>query len=207
MTDRSESTAGVNTTQVFAMHWSEIGQRQALVEAGLDRLRQHIRAGHSLGIISASKPGRSPAEDNEAHRSLIRRLRELRYGPIQSTGRSQWGPEKSVVVPNVLLADLKKIGDEFGQDAVIFVPAGKKSAARYYLQASETPGLVQVLGPEHFNMPNPKGITILKGIGYNPRDPRNPTRSITFGHETDGVIESLTVPPLPPLHPSEKPYR
>jgi hypothetical protein len=197
------------------MRWSEIEQ-QELLEAGLERLRQHLRAGRSLGIISAWKRERPEAIDaaherrlnDEAHQRLIRRLRELRYGPIQSTGRSEWGPERSVVVPNVALADLKQLGNEFEQDAVIFVPPGKKTATRHHLQASETPGRIDVLGPEHFNTPNPKGgITVLKGIGYDPRDPRNPTRYITFGAKRNGMIESLTLPPLPPLHPHEKPYR
>lgn len=190
------------------MRLHEILDQERLVEAGLARLRQHLLAGRSLGIISASKPERSSAENEEAHRRLVRRLRELRYGPIQATGRADWGPERSVVVPDVLLADIKQLGDEFDQEDIIFVPAGKKAAARYNLRASPNPGRIDILGPTHFNTPNQRGITILKGIGYNPRDARNPTRSITFGTKgAKGMIESLIVPPLPPLHPCKMPYR
>jgi hypothetical protein len=192
------------------MRWDEITDRQRLLEAGLSRIQNHLDTGGALGIISAATLDRNQQANEAAHRDMIKRLREHGYGPIQSTGRSQWGPERSLIVPHARLEDLKQIGDEFDQDAVVYVPAGgKKKANLYYLNAAGAKaGSVEEIGPVHFNAPNPyHGITVLKGLGYNPRDTREPTRSFTFGNKNpEGVIETLTIPRGGQLHPLEKAY-
>lgn len=192
------------------MLWSEIAQDETekLLESGLARIHKHLAGGGSLGIISGTLLSRDQKGNEDAHRELIKRLREHGYGPIESTGRSKWGIERSLVVPNAREDDLKKIGNEFGQDAVIHVPAGgKKNAVMHHLKASPQAGTSEDIGPEHFNTPNVKGITILKGLGYNPRDANNPTRSFTFGNKNkDNVIEALIVPRGGQLHPFAKPY-
>lgn len=181
-------------------------EQQALLESGLARIHAHMEAGRSLGIISAWTGDKTKKENDEAHKRLGKRIGELGYGRIQATGRSQWGPERSYVVPNITHEHLKKLGDEFEQQAVIHAQGNK--AHLHHLKASETPGKKEAIGSQHFNKPNDYGITILKGVGFNPKDTREPTRSFTFKEEaeTDYVLVSLEVPPSGQLNPFPKPY-
>lgn len=179
--------------------------RQQLLESGLARIHNHLSSGRSLGIISAAT-GKDPKEDEDSHRKMIKRLREHGYGPIQATGRSQWGVERSLVVPNARLEDLKKIGNEFKQQTIIHIPeGGKKNAALHWLDAGgDKVGTKEEIGSTHFNKPSANGVTILKGIGYNIKDTKDPTRSFAITNE--GIIESLIIPRGGQLHPLEKPY-
>lgn len=185
-------------------------EQQALLEAGLARIHDHLSSGRSVGIISASLGDKTKKENDEAHKRLGKRLGELGYGKIQATGRSQWGPERSYVVPNITHDHIKKLGDEFEQQAVIH--AQGKKAHLHYLKAAgkEKEGTQEAIGSKHFNTPNDYGVTILKGIGFNPKDTREPTRSFTFKEEADAgeyVLLSLEVPPSGQLNPFPKPYK
>lgn len=172
---------------------------QELLEAGLARLKAHLDAGRPLGIISGWTGGER-SQDNAAHKNLVRRARELGYGPIQATGRSQWGPERSLVIPGISKEHLHQLGNEFKQQAVIHV-RGRKSARLHYLKAAgDKAGRFEDIGKTHFNKPNNMGVTILKGVGYAPKDDRKPTRAFTFESVEDNVdtyvLEALEIPPM-----------
>lgn len=171
--------------------------QQRLLEASLARLQQHLNAGKSLGIVSATTGDRDKAGNEDAHKQMIKRFREHGYGPIQATGRSQWGVERSIIVPGASKEHLEKIGNEFHQQAVIHVPAGgKKEANLHWLKAGgENAGKVEPIGKAHMNKPNSNGVTVLKGLGYNTKDGKTPTRSFSFESiDPECVIESLVIP-------------
>jgi hypothetical protein len=177
---------------------------QKLLESGLARIQTHLAAGRSLGIISAAT-GKDTTEDKANHKNMVKRLREFGYGPIQATGRSSWGPERSLIVPNITTDHLDQVGNEFNQQAVIHVQGNKKAHLRYLKAAGEKSGTQEEIGDTHYNKPNENGVTILKGIGFNPKDTRKPNRAFTFTGE-ECIIESLTIPRGGQLHPLETPY-
>jgi len=173
-----------------------------LLEAGLSRIRHHLTApGSSIGIIASAT-----GDDNskERHANLIRRTRELGYGPILASGRSKWGPEASIVVPNISKQHLQQLGNEFGQQAVIHAK-GNNATMHYLKAAGDKTGSDEPIGQAHFNTPNALGVTVLKGLGFRPKDTRAATRSFTF-KESECVLESLEIPPLGQLNPEWKPY-
>ena len=197
---------------------------EALLESGLARIRALMEK-QQIGIISAAK-GDDASADEEAHMEMAKGLRKLSYGPIQATGRSQWGPEKSYVVPGITRVHLHQIGNQFGQHAVTHLERGGQVAHQDYLDGHERAGQSDVIGTSHFNKPDSLGVMILNGIGFNPKDDREPTRSFTFDktdqprrpwgrraattvNEEDDpafVLESLEIPPFGQLHLCWMPY-
>ena len=174
--------------------------KQVLLEHGLARLQHHLSNGHPVGIIAAAT-GEDASHTRFRH--LIRSARELGYGPIVATGKTkEWGSERSLVVPNISLGHLKKLGNDYGQQAVIHHSKGM--AKLHWLKASgEKNGSSEDLGHAHFNKKNDLGITVLKGAGWRPKDDRTPGRSFTFGE--DNLI-SLEIPPTGLLNRLWKPY-
>jgi hypothetical protein len=83
---------------------------------------QDILSGADFGILSAANPMGSvlPEADNLArHTSLLGRVRELGFEPLEQRGVYGAAPETSLLVPG-LTADLtKQLGREFEQAAVI----------------------------------------------------------------------------------------
>lgn len=176
---------------------------EPLLEMGLNRMRDHFTKGN-VGIMSAWQ-GKDRKEDDANHQKLIGMAREHGYGPIQSTGRSQWGPERSVIIPGASEEHLKKFGDHFNQQAVIHVTDQGSKANLHWLKSSDKPGVTDHIGGVKYNKPNDMGVTILKGHGFNTKqktsvgaaatDGERPTRSFTFGEDTTYVLESLEIPP------------
>jgi hypothetical protein len=172
-----------------------------LLEMGLSRMRTHFQNG-PVGIVSAFQ-GKDRNEDEDNHKKLIGMAREHGYGPIQTTGRSQWGPEKSVVIPGVSKEHLEKFGNHFNQQAAIHVTDGGTKANLHWLKSSDKPGVTEHLGGVHYNKPNDLGVTILKGHGFNTKDKTSigaektdgerPTRSFTFGEGY--ILEKIEIPP------------
>ena len=183
--------------------------QQELVEAGLSRIYQHLQK-DSIGILSAVTPNKNNAENDKAHHEMIKHLRGMNYGPIEAQGRSQWGPERSLIVPGITPGHLSQVGNAFKQQAVIHVPPGGEEANLHWLDTSDKPGTVEKIGHAHFNKPNINGITALKGLGFRPKDDRAPSRSFTFSKENreinQVIIESLSYPPTGQLNPLPRVY-
>jgi Protein of unknown function (DUF3293) len=150
---------------------------EALLESGLARIRALMEK-QQIGIVSAAK-GEDASADEKAHMEMAKGLRKLSYDPIQATGRSQWGPEKSYVVPGITRVHLHQIGNQFGQHAVTHVERGGRVAHQDYLDGHERAGQSDVI-------PNSLGVMILKGIGFNPKDDREPAPFfiVVIGHPT-----------------------
>ena len=167
---------------------------QSLVESGLSRIAHHLDNG-GVGILAAATP-QDASQDR--YKKLIRRTRELGYGPIVTTGKTKdWGVEKSIVVPGITPGHLKQIGNEFNQKAVIHAPNKNKATMHYLDAAGDQAGTSEDIGKAHFNTPNHFGITVLKGAGFSPKDTRTPTRSFTFKEE----IVAVLYPPTGQLNP------
>lgn len=123
--------------------------REFVTEAArrsLSRLHGHIQAGHMVGFISASRGDLSPAENNKRTKELKRSLKRHGYTPVpvkgeyveDHTGGKKKVKEKSFMIHSgqtyasslstnpsaghaVFLKNLKKHGEQFGQDTVLSV--------------------------------------------------------------------------------------
>ena len=121
--------------------------REFVTEAAsrsLSRLHSHIERGHMVGFISASRGNLSPAENNKRTKALKASLKQHGYTPVpvkgeyieDHNGEKKKVKEKSFMVhsgqpvqwssnPNaghaIFLKNLKKHGEQFGQDTVLSV--------------------------------------------------------------------------------------
>lgn len=183
-------------------------ERQALVEAGLSRIHTHLKGGKGIGIISPKTDNMDTKELHHARQGMVKDFRDLGYGPIHTQGRSDWGPEESMVVPGVSKKHLKSVGEKYKQQAVIHAKNLEK-ATMHHLSTSKTPHTDENIGAAHFNKPNNYGITIMKGAGFKPRPDKfvgpdkPPKRSFTFKESEDPhyVIEMIMYPPRGQLNP------
>jgi hypothetical protein len=110
----------------------------------LSRLHGHIEGGHMVGFISASRGNLSPAENNKRTKALRASLKQHGYTPVpvkgeyieDHNGEKKKVKEKTFMVHSgqlpapkrgsvgdhaTLLRDLKKHGEQFGQDTVLSV--------------------------------------------------------------------------------------
>jgi len=112
--------------------------REFVAEAAsrsLSRLHGHIKAGHMVGFISASRGNLSPAENNKRTKELKKSLKGHGYTPVpvkgeyieDHNGEKKKVKEKTFMVHSgqtghaTLLRDLKKHGEKYGQDTVLSV--------------------------------------------------------------------------------------
>lgn len=123
--------------------------REFIAEAAsrsLSRLHGHIEAGHMVGFISASRGNLSPAENNKRTKELKASLKKHGYTPVpvkgeyveDHNGQKKKVKEKTFMIHsgqtyassltknpdaghNVFLKNLKKHGEQFGQDTVLSV--------------------------------------------------------------------------------------
>lgn len=122
--------------------------REFVAEAAsrsLSRLHGHVAGGHMVGFVSASRGNLSPAENNKRTKALKASLKDHGYSPVpvrgeyieDHEGNKKKVSEKSFMIHSGslssrfgvkpeeahahLLRDLKKHGEEHGQDSVLSV--------------------------------------------------------------------------------------
>lgn len=188
--------------------------QMSLLESGLSRINSHLNSGKDLAILS-SVTGEDASHSK--HVQMIKHVRSLGYGPIESTGRTEhWGSERSVVVPNMSLGHAKQVGNKFDQQAIIHYKGKTKTASQHWLKDTDEhkKDEAETLGAAHFNKPfgpNVGGISALKGAGYRPKDDRSASRSFTFTKEeinkgSDFILEKLEWPPRGMFSPNRRPF-
>jgi len=99
---------------------------QALKEGGFSRIRQimlgTVPTVDTVAILTAENPGGQPATPQENKRlmnSLKSSLQSLQVG-YTDIGGSFGSPEKSVFITNISRDDTSTLGEDFGQEAVIW---------------------------------------------------------------------------------------
>jgi hypothetical protein len=106
-------------------------------EASLSRVWQHITKDTPFGVVSAFRFELSEEENLKRHEALKKKAREMGYGFIEQRGGYTYSDEaagektfeeRSLFIPGVDLEDLTKLGEEFGQETVIY-----KDATRFDL--------------------------------------------------------------------------
>jgi hypothetical protein len=201
---KNEETQEIVRNLVTEIMRQRMEDDKLVLESGLARIAHHMNSSGGLGII-ASATGTDARK--ERHTEMIKRLRSHGYGPVVTTGKTkEWGPEASVLVPGIKPHHLKSIGDEFGQQAVIHAKHGK-GTLHWLAAGGDKAGSSEEIGKAHYNTPNDVGVTVLKGLGWRPKDDRKPNRSLTFKEETEYVLEGLWVAPTGQLNPLWTKYK
>lgn len=112
-----------------------------LDEASLGRVLQHIQGKKgvkSWGVVTAYRYGNTPAENKVLNKQLAEKIRSKGLGFVQLEGHWQECQDKRVnyfdcpkdqlidsteialFVPNISAKDLHKLGNDYGQDAVLY---------------------------------------------------------------------------------------
>ena len=92
-------------------------------------LMQH--GAHQWAFITAHNPASvclSPTENESRHEALLHRLRRLKYATLPGVGVGDdgaWPGEQSVFVFDMGHVEAARIGQEFGQHAVVIGHAGQ----------------------------------------------------------------------------------
>lgn len=90
----------------------------------LQRLVEHIK-NNQFGIVSAFLAGKTKAENLRAHKDLKDKIRGKGYGYKELKGfwkgdSGDLEEEYSLFVPKITFLDVKNLGAEYGQEAVIY---------------------------------------------------------------------------------------
>jgi len=127
-----------------------MNHKEYLTESSLSRVYKHNEE-HDCGALTAFRKARECGEgepytkkENEArNKSLLAKLKSLGYGVTSLSGKYPEGgstaKENSFFVVDLkdsgkLLDNLKKLGEEFEQDSILFIPKGSiKGDDRAYL--------------------------------------------------------------------------
>lgn len=110
-----------------------------LTESSLSRLYKHMQE-HDAGTITAYRSEYTHKENQQRNRSLLAKLADKRYQITSVKGsyieNMGMGPDKEVEVgehvyfvvdaedTGKLEETLRKLGEEFGQDSIMFIPKG-----------------------------------------------------------------------------------
>lgn len=123
--------------------------KDMLNESGLARIWEHMEK-HDVGIVTASRYARecslgqpyTKKENQQRNKSLLSKLKNKRYGVTSAKGSFieneksknpiEVGEKVFFVVDQQdtggLLKDLKKLGEEFEQDSILYIPKAKAKA-------------------------------------------------------------------------------
>jgi len=112
-----------------------------LTEASLGRVLQHVQSKKNVkswGVVTAYRYGNTAAENKAANKILAQKIRSQGLGFFEMEGHWQECQDKkvnyydcpkdqlvdstevSLFVPNISIKQLHKLGNEFGQDSVLY---------------------------------------------------------------------------------------
>jgi hypothetical protein len=112
-----------------------------LTEASLGRVLQHVQGKKNVktwGVLTAYRYGNTPKQNREKNKELAQKLREQKLGFFELEGHWQECQDKHVnyfncpkdqlkdsveialFVPNISLKQAHQLGNEYGQDAVLY---------------------------------------------------------------------------------------
>lgn len=112
-----------------------------LTEASLGRVLQHVQGKKNVkswGVVTAYRYGNTPAENRAANKVLADKIRARGLGFFQMEGHWQECQDRSInyfdcpkeqlkdsteislFVPNISIKDIHQLGNEFGQDSVLY---------------------------------------------------------------------------------------
>lgn len=126
-----------------------------------------IFAGGTFGLISGDNPHYHSEYGNHGHEALGNAMRQMGLHFEEVAGRYGGTPERSYIVHNPTLDQMKELGEQFGQESVIhsqngihrFVYTNGENAGKWHPAQMQTP-------IEHFEKPPADFYTHLPGHGY-----------------------------------------
>jgi hypothetical protein len=106
-------------------------KRTPISEAGLSRVWQHIEdPNRSFAVISPNKAMATPEENKNNYMALVHEVHDVRklgYLPLESGYTYQEGElagksfaESSILIPNISKEDALELGNQFGQETIIW---------------------------------------------------------------------------------------
>lgn len=164
----------------------------------LSRIQSHMKGGN-VGIISADRKDRSPADNNKHMADMEAGLKARKLPYLKRHGQYE-GPsgtekERSFVVLGKKGHDpdfqkhLTDLGNKHNQHSVLFKPHDSENAHLHYLQKDDTNkvGDTMDIGKFHPNHRNPYGHTVMSRPGVTKKDkagnPKTKALNKTFAFE------------------------